>query len=127
MNDKPDFDRLLKVLWMEGEPDRVPFYELFVDREVIEAITGEPMPRVGIGGAALVSGGSEEEKARRDLTARKLANVRKHYVKAIIKFYRGLGYDYLSSGICTLEMPKFYEKRWDWMEDTAEKPHDQRT
>lgn len=36
----PDIGRLIKVLLREGEPDRVPFYEHFVDNEVIEALTG---------------------------------------------------------------------------------------
>jgi hypothetical protein len=73
MNNKPDFDRLLKVLWMEGEPDRVPFYELFADREVMETITGEPIPRLGVGGAALIINGSREEKAKKGLSAIKHA------------------------------------------------------
>jgi hypothetical protein len=56
-----------------------------------------------------------------------MQNAQKHFVKTIIKYYHGLGYDYLSSSVFTLEMPRFYEKRWDWTEDMAEKPHDQRT
>ena len=39
----PDFSRLRKVLKREGEPDRVPFYELFADQEVMEAILGRPV------------------------------------------------------------------------------------
>lgn len=39
---KPDFTRLRKVLLREGEPDRVPFYDYFADREIIEAVTGKP-------------------------------------------------------------------------------------
>lgn len=37
---EPDFDRLLKVLRRDGEPDRVPFFELFsnLEREVLEAL-----------------------------------------------------------------------------------------
>jgi len=41
---EPNFDRILTVLRREGEPDRVPFFELFHDREVIEAIMGSPTP-----------------------------------------------------------------------------------
>ncbi|MDD3927138.1 MAG: uroporphyrinogen decarboxylase family protein [bacterium] len=37
---EPDFDRLLKVLRRRGRPDKLPFYELFVDPEVMEAVTG---------------------------------------------------------------------------------------
>lgn len=43
----PDFEgRLLKVLLRQGEPDRVPFIELFADTEIIEAVLGEPVPWV---------------------------------------------------------------------------------
>ena len=43
----PDFEgRLLKVLLRQGEPDRVPFIELFADSEIIEAVLGEPVPWV---------------------------------------------------------------------------------
>ncbi len=40
----PDFERLLKVLWRQGEPDRVPFIELFADPEVMSAVVGAPIP-----------------------------------------------------------------------------------
>ncbi len=36
----PDFTRLRMVLKREGEPDRVPFYELLVNERVMEAIMG---------------------------------------------------------------------------------------
>ncbi len=42
----PDFDRLLKVLYLEAEPDRVPFFEHFADREIMEAVTGEQMTKM---------------------------------------------------------------------------------
>jgi len=42
----PDFGRLLKALRREGEPDRVPFIELLVDREIIEAVLEEPVASV---------------------------------------------------------------------------------
>ena len=37
----PQFERLETVLRRKGEPDRVPFYELFADREVMEEILGK--------------------------------------------------------------------------------------
>ncbi|MDI3548831.1 MAG: uroporphyrinogen decarboxylase [Halanaerobiales bacterium] len=40
---EPDFNRLRKVLKREGEPDRVPFYELFADKPIMEAILGKPV------------------------------------------------------------------------------------
>jgi uroporphyrinogen decarboxylase len=41
--EKPDFTRLRRVLLRQGEPDRIPFYELFADRVVIEKYTGKPL------------------------------------------------------------------------------------
>ncbi|NLE46157.1 MAG: hypothetical protein GX620_15670, partial [Chloroflexi bacterium] len=38
---EPDFGRLLSVLRREGEPDRVPFIELFADIEVMPAVLDE--------------------------------------------------------------------------------------
>lgn len=43
---QPCFERLLTVLRREGEPDRVPFLELFADPEIIEAVLGKPVPRL---------------------------------------------------------------------------------
>jgi len=39
----PDFNRLLDVLWRRRKPDYVPFYELFVNAPVMEAILGKPL------------------------------------------------------------------------------------
>lgn len=39
---QPDFGRFLKVVRREGEPDRVPFAELFHDQEIVVAIQGPP-------------------------------------------------------------------------------------
>lgn len=41
---EPDFGRVLKVLGREGEPDRVPFFELFHDAEILAAVMGQPAP-----------------------------------------------------------------------------------
>jgi uroporphyrinogen decarboxylase len=38
---RPDFNQLLKALLRNGKPDYIPFYELFVNREVIEAVLGK--------------------------------------------------------------------------------------
>ena len=40
---KPDFNRLRKVLLRDGEPDLVPFYELFADVEIMRAVLGKPV------------------------------------------------------------------------------------
>lgn len=37
----PDFNQLLKVLWRDGIPDYIPFYELFADWEIMEAVIGK--------------------------------------------------------------------------------------
>ncbi len=39
----PDIQRLLKVLRRQGEPDRVPFYELFADGEIMAAALEHPL------------------------------------------------------------------------------------
>ncbi|RLI27435.1 hypothetical protein DRO58_04355, partial [Candidatus Bathyarchaeota archaeon] len=65
---KPDFDRLLSVLFRE-ESDVIPFYEHAVDPEVIETLTGKPVTRIPFG--------SDE------------------FLKALVEFYYKLGYDYV--------------------------------
>jgi len=40
-----DFDRLRKVLTRSGLPTRVPFFEIFADVEIREAVLGKPYPR----------------------------------------------------------------------------------
>ena len=42
---EPDFSRMLTVLRRDGEPDRVPFFELFHDGPIIEAAMGTPIPQ----------------------------------------------------------------------------------
>ena len=74
---KPDFDRLKKVLLRQGEPDKVPFFELFADTEIMEVVTGEPMVKYA-------------QTYTRD--------AREKYLKAQIKFYYELGYDYVYLG-----------------------------
>jgi uroporphyrinogen decarboxylase len=44
---QPDFSRLRRVLLRQGEPDRLPLIELFADREIMEAVIGEPIPYAG--------------------------------------------------------------------------------
>jgi uroporphyrinogen decarboxylase len=39
---EPNFDRFLKVVLRQGEPDRVPFAELFHDPEIMVALQGPP-------------------------------------------------------------------------------------
>ncbi len=71
--DPPDFRRLLKVLWREGEPDRVPFYEHFADDEFVEAATGKPITGIPA---------SEKPGSRA-------------YLGILVEFYVKLGFDYV--------------------------------
>jgi len=41
---EPNFDRVLTVVYRQGEPDRVPFFELFHDAEIMAAVMGSPPP-----------------------------------------------------------------------------------
>ena len=76
----PNFDRLLTVFRREGEPDRIPFLELFADPEIIEAVLDKPVP-AGLG--------PEPEAADRErLTC---------YCDRLIEFSSVLGYDYVVS------------------------------
>ena len=72
----PDFGRLLRVLRREGEPDRVPFIECGIDREIMEAVLGEAMP-----GAPLA-----DRRARHKTLDR------------LIRFWHVAGYDYITIG-----------------------------
>ena len=39
---QPNFDRLRQVLLRQGEPDIVPFFDLYPSYQFIETITGKP-------------------------------------------------------------------------------------
>ncbi len=71
---QPDWNRFLKAVRREGEPDRVPFCELFHDNEIID----EVMARMGWEPDVAES---EAEKAR---------------LRKRVEFWRLLGYDYLT-------------------------------
>jgi uroporphyrinogen decarboxylase len=43
----PDFERLRKVLLLQGEPDRIPFVEVYINVPVMEAILGRRIPESG--------------------------------------------------------------------------------
>ncbi len=67
MTRRPDFRRLETVLRMEGEPDKVPFYEHLVDEEVISEVLGYDGPPGDLAGT----------------------------VQRRMEFYGKLGYDYV--------------------------------
>ncbi|UCH33209.1 MAG: uroporphyrinogen-III decarboxylase-like protein [Armatimonadota bacterium] len=67
----PDFERFLGVVMRTGEPDRVPFAELFHDGEIMSAIQGPPP--------------AEPDDVDAHAAWR-------------VAFWRDLGYDYVSQG-----------------------------
>jgi uroporphyrinogen decarboxylase len=79
------FDRLLSVLLLEDPPDRIPFYDLFADLEVIEALTGRKLSEV----KDLTIG------RIKSMMARGYENKLKPAYEAIVRFYYTLGYDYI--------------------------------
>lgn len=82
-------------MWLEEPPDRVPFYDLYADAEVIEALTGErltPQPSSVQNMAAALR---DSEKAS---SLRKSAE---HNVRVLVRFYGCLGYDYITLSIPT--------------------------
>ena len=72
----PDFGRLETVLRRSGEPDRVPFLELFADQPIMEAILGRPLHPRGLEGR-------EAETHRLD---------------SLIEYQARMGYDYVGVG-----------------------------
>ena len=89
-----NFDRLDAVLRLEDEPDRVPFYDLFADLEVIEAVTGKQLP------TALTY-----EQIRAAVEAGqhlKIFRILRRIFEIQVDFYSKLGYDYV---VLTLPSP----------------------
>ena len=68
----PDFPRFRKVLLRQGLPDRVPFYELFADKPIKDAILGKPCP------IALIPLPDLDQQLRNE-----------------IEYWRRLGFDYV--------------------------------
>jgi len=81
-----NFERLSRVLFLDGEPDRVPFYELFADREIMEAVTGETLSKVDL---------ESREEVERYLREMLEKGWIKHDLGVAINYYSKLGYDYV--------------------------------
>ena len=96
---RPDFQQLRKVLLRQGQPDHLPFIELFADREIMQAVIGEPVPAYRL-----------YERQLQEIAMRQA-----------IRFYHDLGYDYVSVGV-SLNLPR---KR-NASADTAPLPREQR-
>jgi uroporphyrinogen decarboxylase len=96
----PNFERMRKVLLRRGEPDRVPFVELFADREIMGAVIGEPVPII----------------ERHDCQMRELS------LKRTIRFWYETGYDYVTvQAMLDLPMKRVQAR------DTAALRRDQRS
>jgi len=91
--EKPNYERLISTLWREDNVDRVPFYEHFVDLEVIEHLLGVKLRGMDLN--------KEENKV--------------NYLKQLVKFYRGLRYDCVSFEL----PPKFPRDNVLLAKDTA--------
>ena len=70
----PDFERLKRALMREEEPDRIPFFEIQIDPEIMTAILGEPVPAM-----LDIDPDHIRDKLKKD-----------------IKLMHGLGYDYVT-------------------------------
>lgn len=95
----PDFGRLRTVLMREGEPDRVPLFELLADAEIMEAVLGEPLVPPGLDGAE-----ADEARWRNE-----------------IRFWYETGYDFAP---CTLSV--LSREARQTATDTAALPHVER-
>ncbi|MBS7614913.1 uroporphyrinogen-III decarboxylase-like protein [Candidatus Bathyarchaeota archaeon] len=95
-----NFKRLETVLRLEGEPDRVPFFEIYMDKEVMEALSGEPLTKL-------------------DQTNMLQLNL---YFKVVSKLYERLGYDYVP----LRASPDFPRDNVKFAADTAATPHSKR-
>jgi len=73
LHSRPDFSQLLCVFLRQGEPEYLPFIELFADHEIMEAVLGESIPR--------------PNPAERDLY--------ELYLRKVVQFYHQTGYDYV--------------------------------
>ncbi len=96
---KPDFSNMRHVLLRQGEPRQLPLVELLVDREMVEAVLGEPVPYTD----------------PRDKTARAAE------LDKLIQFWYRAGYDYITvqAGVPML--------RWSRSaDDTAPLKHERR-
>lgn len=98
----PDYPRLLKALRRQGDPDHVPFLELFADREVIAAWLGEAVIPEDV-----------------QLVDREALETSLHQK---IRFWHQLGFDAFWQGP-NFELPDILRLASN---DTASLPHDKR-
>lgn len=94
----PNFERLLKVFYRQGEPDRLPIIELFADNPIMEAIVGERIPEIQ------TQVGLPLEK-----------NTLEYAYDRIIRFWYECGYDYI-----TVPCQMVFQSNHQESPDTAE-------
>jgi len=80
VKEPPDFNNL-RLMLMNETPEYLPFYELFVDIEIMETILGHSVPMIISG---TFSTGRKIEKNEID-----------QYINSTIEFYYKMGYDYV--------------------------------
>jgi len=73
---KPNFENLKKALLRQGQPESVPCWELFADKEVMEKVMGEKFD----------SWDTSESQKR--------------YIRQILGYQLKMGYDYLAADVC---------------------------
>lgn len=79
----PDFGRLRRVLLRQGEPDRLPLFEVGVDDEVVSKLLGETVHNPAFVGKTALRAGEVDRKTT------------ERYVWHLARAYYLLGYDYL--------------------------------
>jgi uroporphyrinogen decarboxylase len=79
----PDFGQLRQALLRQGEPDRLPLFEVGIDYEVISNLLGETVYNPAFMGRTILKAG----EVNREATER--------YVGQLVRAYRHLGYDYV--------------------------------
>ncbi len=79
----PDFDRLWQVLFHQGEPDRLPLFEVGIDDEVISNLLGETVHNPALTGRTAFKAGEVDPEAT------------EQYVGQLARAFYHLGYDYL--------------------------------
>jgi hypothetical protein len=85
MQHQPDFENLRRTILRQGPPGPVPFFELFADPGMVEAVLGEPFP---------VDLHPYIEEPILELPADELPGLLKS-MEMYVRFCREVGYDYV--------------------------------
>ena len=79
----PNFGRLRQALLRQGEPERLPLFEVGIDDEVISDLLGEVVYNPAFVGRAILKAGEVDGEAT------------EQYVGQLVRAYHALGYDYV--------------------------------